>query len=83
MWIIECDLELYSAKLFYSMKVQLALEGNFVEWFKDEAEERIAGVFNHMKTFYQHSSLQVKFNLIKLPPKRTKQKLQIVASNRE
>ena len=52
MWIIECDLELYSAKLFYSMKVQLALEGNFVEWFKDEAEERIAGVFNHMQNFF-------------------------------
>ena len=61
----------------------MVVDDYFYQKFGSKSATRIAGVFNHMKTFYQHSSLQVKFNLIKLPPKKTKGKLQIVASNRE
>jgi len=43
----------------------------------------VAGVWNHMKTFFIHSSLDVKFNLIRLPTKALDQNLIIKASNRD
>ena len=61
----------------------MVVDDYFYQKFGSKSATRVAGVFNHMKTFYQHSSLQVKFNLIKLKPKKTSQRLVITASNRE
>ena len=61
----------------------MVIDGYFTEKYGSNSETRVAGVFNHMKTFFVHTSLQVKFNLIKLPTKTLTQKILITASNRE
>ena len=53
---------------FYSMKVQFVVEGYFMQTFNDEADERIAGVANHLENFFLDSSLGVKFHLDLLKP---------------
>ena len=63
------------------MKVQIVLEGSFVERFKDEAEERVAGVFNHMQNFFLDPSLGVKFHLEKLSPIKLAHKIAISNPN--
>merc|ERR1712212_397550 len=65
------------------LKVQMVIEGKFTEKFGDDSETRVAGVFNHMKTFFQHGSLETKFNLIRLPTKALTRNLIIKASNRD
>ena len=49
----------------------------FTDKFGDNSETRVAGVWNHMKTFFIHSSLDVKFNLIRLPTKEIARLLNI------
>ena len=61
----------------------MVTDKKFTDKFKKESETRVAGVWNHIKTFFIHSSLDVKFNLIRLPTKEIDQSIIIKPSNRE
>ena len=61
----------------------MVVDGYFTEKFGAKAETRVAGVFNHMKTFFVHGSLDVKINLVKLPTITISQKMWITSRNKE
>ena len=61
----------------------MVTEGNFKAEYGSRVDEKVSGVFNHLKTFYSHSSLQVKFDLVKLPIKHLTEKITITPKNRE
>ena len=62
----------------------MVAEGNFkTKYGQADTEERVAGVVNHMKTFYAHSSLRISFDLVKLPTKFLDEKIEITEDNLE
>ena len=67
----------------YSLRVQMVTEGYFTEKFGNNSETRVAGVFNHMRTFFAHPSLPVKFNLIRLPTKTLSERIIVTPRMRE
>ena len=58
-------------------------DGYFRQEYGSQVDEKITGVFNHLKTYYSHSSLEVKFDLVKLPIKILANKIIISARNRK
>ena len=68
---------------FYRMKVQFAIDGHFVENYGEEADERIAGVFNHVQNFFLDPSLGMKFHLEKLEPIHLKEKFDVTTRDLE
>ena len=58
-------------------------EGNFKKEYGYKVDEKVSGVFNHLKTYYSHSSLEVKFDLTMLPIKHLTEEIIITPDNRE
>ena len=61
------------------MKMQIVVEGHFVKNFGEEADERIAGVFNHLQNFFYDSTLGIKFHLEKLTPIKLKENFDVTS----
>ena len=68
---------------FYRMKVQFAIDRHFVENYGEEADERIAGVFNHVQNFFLDPSLGMKFHLEKLEPIHLREKFDVTTRDLE
>merc|ERR1712212_215558 len=80
MWIDEYnnDVESRMPKTF-KFRVQLVADGYFKEEYGFKTVEKVTAVFNHLKTYYAHPSLGVKFDLVKLPVKIIPYKILIAA----
>jgi len=63
----------------FKFRVQLVADGYFKEQYGFKTVEKVTAVFNHLKTYYSHPSLGVKFDLVKLPVKIIPYKIQIAA----
>ena len=70
---------IYSARF----RIQFVADGYFRRDYGSKVNEKITGVFNHLRTYYAHSSLQVKFDLVMLPIKQINNFIRISAQNRE
>jgi len=80
MWIDEYnnDVESRMPKTL-KFRVQLVADGYFKEKYGFKTVEKVTAVFNHLKTYYAHPSLGVKFDLVKLPVKIIPYKILIAA----
>ena len=47
----------------FRMKVQPITDASFRNRFGSQTQERVNGIFEHVKTFYQHNSLGTKYEL--------------------
>ena len=47
----------------FRMKVQPITDASFRNQFGSQTQERVNGIFVHVKTFFQHSSLGTKYEL--------------------
>ena len=61
--------------------MQIVVDGHFGKNFGEEADERIAGVFNHVQNFFYDSTLGIKFHLVKLVPIKLKENFDVTVSN--
>ena len=68
-------------KIIFRLRIQLVADGYFKEEFKFKTVEKVTAVFNHLKTYYSHPSLGVKFDLVKLPVKIIPDKVLIANRN--
>ena len=67
----------------FRFRVQLVADGYFKEEYGFKTVEKVTAVFNHLKTYYAHPSLGVKFDLVKLPVKIIPYKILIAAHKLE
>jgi len=84
MWINEYNNDRQSTMpKTFKFRIQFVADGYFRRDYGSKVNEKITGVFNHLRTYYSHSSLQVKFDLVMLPIKQINNFIRISAQNRD
>ena len=84
MWIDEYNKDRQSSMpKTFNFRIQFVADGYFRRDYGRKVNEKITGVFNHLKTYYSHPSLPVKLNLVMLPIKQISTFITIRADNRE
>lgn len=84
MWINEFNNDVQSRMpKTLRFRIQFVAENYMKKKYKSKVNEKITAVFNHLKTYYSHSTLQVKFDLVMLPIKQLTNSMTIMERNRE